>query len=881
MSAGVSRQGKQKAWVQALGLVFCALHLGARAESLHFERDIRPLLKARCFQCHGEGEKPKGGVDLRLRRLMLGKSESGTVLVPGKPEASTLIQMIRSGEMPKGEKKLSPAEIERLTHWVEQGAPTLRAEPAEVPGFWITEEERAFWSFQPVKRPVIPVVQDRSRVRTPVDAFLLQRLEERGLGFAPEADRRSLIRRVTYDLTGLPPTPAEVRAFVSDPRVDAYERVVDRLLGSERHGERWARYWLDVAGYADSNGASEADSERPWVWRYRDYVIRSFNAGKPLDQFIQEQLAGDEMVAPPYDALSEPDLDRLVATGFLRLAPDPTGDGPADAELARNQVIADTLHIVSSSLLGLTVQCAQCHDHRYDPIPQSDYYRLRAVFEPAFNWKEWRNPGDRLVSIMSAEDRSAAACVEMAAQRIDAQANALHNEFIEKFVQKQLLLVPEDMRDKVMGARRTPADKRTEAHKQLLREFPTFQDHILLGEVDTEGAKKVDAVRQSATELRTLKPPDPLLHVLVEAPGKNIETVLFHRGDHQQPRGKVNPGGLSVLPPEVSADLSPTNGVMRTTGRRLAFARTLTNPSNPLTPRVLANRFFFHVFGQGLVGSLGDFGALGERPSHPELLDWLAMDLMESGWKHKAFLKRLVLSSAYRQATVNADAQAADPDNRLFGRARLKRLDAESLRDSLLAVSGRLNETPYGPSVPVALNPQGQFVVGTQRRDVNGNPSGVGDLGGQECRRSIYVQVRRSMPVGVMEVFDAPTLTPNCEARAVSTVPPQALMLLNDHFVLTTSFQLAALLQRDEPHDPPAQVRRLWELVYAREASPPEVDRALLYLSRQSDTLETATPATDAKPDPARLAVPPNPETQALASLCQVLLGSNRFLYLD
>lgn len=845
-----------------------------------FERDIRPILKAHCFHCHGEGEKAKGGVDLRLRRLMLTRSDSGIVLVPGKPEESQLIQMVESGEMPKGEKKLAPEQIQKLKRWVETGAATVRPEPESVPRFWITEDERNFWSFQPIQRPPVPRVKGVADVRTPVDAFLLERLEAQGLGFAPEADRRVLIRRLSHDLTGLPPTPEEVRVYLADTRPGAYERLVDRLLASDGYGERWARYWLDVAGYADSNGANEADSERPWVWRYRDYVIRSFNADKPMDQFIVEQLAGDELIAPPYDELSDGELDKLVATGFLRLAPDPTGDGPPDPDLAKNQVIADTLHIVSSSLLGMTVQCAQCHDHRYDPIPQSDYYRMRAVFEPAFNWKEWKAPGQRLVSLMKPEQRSEAECIEMAARRVDAEANRLHDEFIEKFVQKQLLLVSEDLRGPVMAARRTPADKRTEEHKKLLREFPTFQDHILLGEVDVDGAKKVDAVRQQAAQLRTLKPVDPLVHSLVEDPGKTLETVVFHRGDHQQPRETVRPGGLSVLPEPASRDLASTNGAVRTTGRRLAFARTLVDGSNPLTPRVLANRIWFHLFAQGLVGSLGDFGALGDRPSHPELLDWLASELMSNGWRMKSLQRMIVMSRAYRQGTVNAAAQAVDPDNRLLAHTRLKRLDAESLRDSLLAISGQLYEVPFGPPIPVALNAQGQFVVGTQQRDVNGNPSGVGGLGGQESRRSIYVQVRRSTPVGVMEVFDAPTLTPNCEARAVSTVPPQSLMLMNDQFVLGISNDLAKRLRRERPDDLRAQLSLLWELVYVREPTEVELDRSLKYLTAQTEALAAAGGATsDDKNSASKSAV--DPSLQAMASLCQALAGSNRFLYLD
>lgn len=852
-----------------------ALAIGTNSArpSLSFEREIRPILKAHCFHCHGEGEQLKGGVDLRLRRLMLTNSESGPVLAPGHPDASVLIKMVASGEMPKGEKKLTRQQVATLEEWVRQGAPTLRAEPAEVPRFFITEEEREFWAFQPVRRPTPPVVQNAGAVRNPIDAFLLARLEERQLGFAPPAEPRVWLRRVTLDLTGLPPTAEELAAFLNDASPEAYDRVVDRLLASPQYGERWARHWLDVAGYADSNGGAEADSERPWAWRYRDYVIRSFNADKPFSRFIVEQLAGDELVRPPYGDLRPDQLDPLIATGFLRMAPDPTGDGPPEAELARNQVIADTMQIVSSSLLGLTVQCAQCHDHRYDPIPQADYYRLRAVFEPAFDWKMWKAPGQRLVSLMPREDRDLAECVEHAARQIDQEAQERHDELIEKFVQKQLQLVPEAMREPVMAARKTPAAKRTEEHQRILREFPTFQDHIILGEVDVDGNKQVLAIRQRASELRATKPADPMVHCLVEEPGKPAETRLFHRGDHQQPRDRVEPGELSVLGAGVRA-IASTNSALRTSGRRLALAVSLTSGSHPLTARVMVNRVWHHYFGAGIVGTLGDFGQLGERPTHPELLDWLASEFVANGWKLKALHRLIVTSAAYRQSSVHVAAQAVDPDNRLLGRMRLRRLDAESVRDSILAVSGRLDTNRFGPPVPVAVNPQGQVVVGAQNRDGNGDPTGVGSLGGGEFRRSLYVQFRRTMPLGVMETFDTPTLNPNCEARAVSTVPPQALMLLNDGFVLDRALDLAERLRRERPGSAREQMAILWRLLFAAEPTEGEMQRSLLYLAEQTETLRVS--ALNRKDEKAK-----DPALLALASLSQALLGSSRFLYLE
>ncbi len=805
---------------------------------------------------------------------MLGASDSGTVLVPGDPEQSVLQQMIASGEMPKAEKKLSPDEVERIERWIRAGAPTLRAEPEEVPRFDISEEERAFWAFQPVRRPQVPGVREVAQAPTAVDRFLLARLEARGLRFAPEADRATLARRVFLDLTGLPPSPEELAMFLADSSAGAYERLVDRLLDSPRFGERWARHWLDAAGYADSNGGPESDSDRPWAWRYRDYVIRSLNADKPFDRFITEQLAGDELVAPPYEQLDDAGLDRLIATGFLRMAPDPTGDGPADATLAQNQVVADTLHIVSSSLLGLTVQCAQCHDHRYDPVPQSDYYRLRAVFEPAFNLKAWKAPGARNISLLRDAERARADGLENEAAAFDQQAQRRHDELIEAFVQRQMKLVPENRRESVLQARRTPRDQRTDAQRQLLREFPTFQDGIILGEIDRDGAREVEEIRKKASALRAGKPVEERILALVEEPGHVPETRLFHRGDPLQPRDPVAPGGLMVLEPAQPQGIPATNSasVRGTTGRRLAFARQLTGGQHPLLARVLVNRFWHHAFGAGLVPSLTDFGALGDRPTHPELLDWLASEFVDGGWRLKPFLRQLLLSAAYRQSTDHAASVEADPDNRLLGRRSLRRLDAETLRDAMLAASGRLNVAMFGKSVPTAVSAQGQVVVGTQNRDGNGDPTSVAGVGAEEYRRSVYLTAKRSAPVGVMETFDAAMPNPTCEARPSSTVALQSLLLMNDVFVLARAAELADRLQREAPGDFDAQLTRAWQILYCAMPTPEDRRRCFAYLSRQTGLFEQREGGGTAAVSARRL---------ALESLCHALFSANRFLYVD
>jgi len=389
---------------------------------LTFEKDVRPIVRAHCTHCHGEEEKPEGGVDLRLRRFM------DEIVIPGEPARSRLVEVIRDGEMPEKGKPLTEAQLAVIENWIAQGARTAKPEPLVLaPGPIIAEEDRAYWAFQPVRRPTV------AEAGNPIDGLIRAELAKKGIPAAVEADRRTLIRRVTVDLTGLLPTPEEVEAFANDASPLAYEHLVDRLLASKSYGERWARHWLDVAGYADSNGFSEADSVRPHAWRYRDYVIRAMNEDKPWDRFIQEQIAGDELAGVTHadyqQAVLDPTRrDQLIATAFLRMAPDGTGDSPPDFKLAANQTIAEQIKITTSALTGLTVACAQCHDHRYDPITQVDYYRLRAVFDPAYHWQAWRTPANRLYSLYTPEERAKAAEIEAKAKAIEVEARGHEQE---------------------------------------------------------------------------------------------------------------------------------------------------------------------------------------------------------------------------------------------------------------------------------------------------------------------------------------------------------------------------------------------------------------------------------------------------------------------
>jgi mono/diheme cytochrome c family protein len=843
---------------RALALLTLFIAVPVRAqEPVTFEKHVRPLLKAHCFECHGEGAKLKGDLDLRLRRTMIAGGTTGPALQPGKPDA-LLLKRVRSQEMPPGKRKLTKDEIALLERWIAGGAAITRDEPKELPvGFSLSPLDLGHWSFQPITRPAVPHV--RGTVRNPIDAFLLAKLEAKGLGFGPEADRRTLIRRASFDLLGLPPTPAEVQAFLSDTSNAAYENLVDRLLASPHYGERWGRHWLDVAGYADSEGFSGEDPVRATAYRYRDYVIRSFNADRPWDEFIVEQLAGDELIRPPYETLPPAELDKLIATGFLRMAPDGTATPGVDLKTASNQNIADTIQIVSTSLLGLTVHCAQCHNHRYDPIPQADYYHLRAVFEPALDWKAWRTPAGREVPLFKEEARKQASAIEEEAKKIDAERQVKLTGYIAATFDKQVGKLPEGLRDQARQMHATPAPKRTPEQNKLLMDYPFLNvNDGSLYLYDGKAAADLKTFADKAAKLRATKPVPEFVRALTEVPGTVPVTHRFDRGDFEAPKEAVGPASLLVLDRFGLRDLAAKEPALPSTGRRLAFARGLVGGKHPLTARALVNRFWMHHFGKGIVGTPGDFGVLGERPSHPELLDWLASDFMAGGWRLKRLHRLIMTSTAYRQLSQRRPELQDDPDNRLLGRMSLRRLEAEIIRDAQLAVSGALNRKRFGSPVPVTHDEVGQVVIGKDIRNPgDGTPMGkVAGLGGEEYRRSVYVQVRRSLPLAMLETFDAAVATPNCEARSFSTVATQALLLMNGKQVLEQAQFFAQRVRAEAGAEAKDQVALAWRLAYAAEPTAEELAAATAYLARQ-------------------------PAAHALANFCQALLGSNRFLYLD
>jgi mono/diheme cytochrome c family protein len=840
-----------------------------------FEADIRPILRAHCLDCHGAEEELNGGLDLRLVRLMAKGGDSGPALVAGDPGASLLLARVRAGEMPPGNAKMTPAEVATLERWVASGARTARPEPETLPpGLGITPEERAWWAFQPLARPAPPEVRQPDLVTTPIDAFVLARLERDGLSFGPLADRATLIRRATFDLTGLPPSADEVDAFVADPDPGAYDKLLDRLLASPHYGERQARHWLDAAGYADSSGGNQDDTKRPSAWKYRDWVIRALAADMPLDRFLVEQLAGDELVPPPHANLDAAALDRLTATGFLRMAADDTA-GAADPEAARHAVVADTLAIVSTALLGLSVNCAQCHDHRYDPIPQADHYALRAIFAPALDPAAWKTPAERLLSLFTDADRARSAEIEAEAVAAQKTVDDSQAEAIARALEKELDKHPEELRERLRAAAKTPAGTRTPEQVQLLKERPSVDiTPGVLYQYDQPAADELKKLAEGVAAIRAKKPVEDFLHVLTEPPGHLPVTRVLHRGDHRQPKGEVGPADLQVTGPEGETAIAADDSALPTSGRRLAWARRLTNGRHPLLGRVLANRFWMQHFGRGIVATPGDFGRLGERPTHPELLDWLAVELADSGWSLKQFHRLVMRSTSYRQApTRRAELDAVDADNRLLGRMAVRRLDAEGVRDRMLAASGALDPTPFNAPVPVSADDTGEFVA---------DPA--------KPRRSIYVEQRRSMPVAFLAAFDAPVMETNCLRRPSSTVAGQALVLMNGPFALEQARLLADKALAAAP--PPAEadalgpgsvaallepaVEQAWRRALARSPDAAERREALAFLADQLAILRPADPVPGREP-----AAPAAARAEALANLCQQLLSCNEFLYVD
>jgi len=851
----------------------------ANAAPLDFDKDVRPIFQARCLSCHGD-KTQKADLDLRSKAAMLRGGETGPA-IGGPAEKSLLWEKIAGDEMPPGEVKLTAAEKKIVRTWLDAGAHSASASTAEPEDeiSQVSDAERQFWAFRKPTKPATPAVRNAAKVRNPIDAFLLSELEKHGLDYSPEAERAVLLRRAYLDLTGLPPAPHDVDEFLADKRPDAYERLIDKLLASERYGERWGRHWLDLAGYADSEGILSADYVRTAAWRYRDYVIRAFNADKPYDRFLQEQIAGDELVdywtaRRTGKELAPEVVEALTATGFLRCASDTSRPDFANIKNAPGyyyQTLDDTLKIVASTTLGLTVECAKCHSHKYDPIPQTDYYRLQAVFMSGYRPAQWIPQVQRkLLEATESQEKEAAAHnakVDAAIAPIRKELEALQKQFGDQLFAARLAKLPEAIRDDVRTALDIEAGKRTEVQKYLAEKFAkelrpdaktlpklltdTYPDYGKQSAVIDVRIKAEEAKRRTFPEIRAF----------YDLPGE-AKTPLLRRGDYTTPGREVSPGVLSVLATSKPFAWKSPGKDAPTSGRRLALAKWLTEPDHPLTSRVLVNRLWLLHFGAGLVNTADNFGNKGARPSHPELLDWLATEFIARGWSIKTMHRLITTSTAYRQSCASNEAGLrVDPDDRLVWRQRLRRLEAEALRDSVLSAAGTLHLEMYGPAV--AMQAKGDEVV--VPNDAQGS------------RRSVYLQVRRSQPLTFLQVFDQPVMETNCTQRGTSTVASQALTLLNSDFLAAQAEAFAGRVLKEGGDRAADYAVRV---AYARP--PTERERAVLteFLAKQTERYAAAAGSASVagKSAPAGR---DEAKRRALADLCHMLLSANEFAYVE
>ena len=870
-------------WIEGGALLegeSAAVAAGGAHEQLSPRKILVTTINVKCLLCHGR-RRQEGGLDLRTRASTVKGGVSGPAIVPGDPDGSLMIQRIASEEMPPEEyqarlsyRPVTSAELEELRRWISEGAPwddegPVAVDPVSDP--MVSDDDRRFWSFQPPRQAAPPPVRARGRVRQPIDAFLLAKLEEKDLSFSPEADRLTMMRRAYFDLIGLPPSPEEVEAYMADESPGSYDRLVDRLLESPRYGEHWGRRWLDAAGYADSEGQVDFDAVRPHAWRYRDWVIRALNTDKPYDRFLVEQIAGDELFnykERPLPLRPE-DSDSLVATGFLRMGPDGTYSVSQGFVAERLTVVADQLQILTSTVMGLTVGCARCHDHKYDPIPQRDYYRLSAVLRSAYDPYDWLSPNEsdigpdadwnetnsRLLPGAPANDVEEAARinapVEDEVARLAGELEELPAPLRKKLLEEKVPTVPNE----------ALVDARNALSKSLTEDLAASAEEEA-GSAEDSGASGSEAISllDSFVKAKLRLHTKPLVRALFDMGGDPTPVHVLYRGDHRNPGPPVAPGVPSVL--GIGLEPYTVEPLGWSSGRRLALARWLVQPNHPLTARVMVNRVWQHHFGRGIVRSEANFGRTGTPPTHPELLDWLAVEFVKSGWSLKALHRLIVTSTAYRQSsTLDAAKLEADFENALLSRFPLRRLDADAIRDTVLKVSQRLDATPFGPADEIEVQPDGEVIA-------KDSPKGQ--------RRSIYVQQRRSKPVTMLEAFDAPQLKPNCLRRTKSTVASQALEMMNSEILRTSSRYMAGRIMDEAGEDPAAQVNRAYMTALGRLPSAGE----------RADAVSTLTEMTNAWRRRLDERVPMEPKVMkarwlALATLCHTVLNSAEFLYID
>lgn len=791
-----------------------------------FEQEVLPILVEHCHKCHGP-KKQKGGLRLNHRSFVLAGGDTGPAVDANAPTESLLLAAINYGDLempPTG--KLPQAKIDVLTKWVTMGLPWTPGEvPQDTPSAKkleppVDDAAREFWSFRARMRPEVPTPENLGWVQNPIDAFVLSRLETASLAPAPPAAKHELLRRAYYDLTGLPPTPAQVQAFLQDERTEAFEEVVDQLLESPHYGEKWARHWLDIVRYAETN-SYERDSAKPNIWRYRDYVIRSLNEDKPFDVFTREQLAGDE--------LDEVTNESIIATGYFRLGT--WQDEPVDGLQELYEDLDDMTRTTGEVFLGLTVGCARCHNHKLDPFPQRDYYRLLAFFSG--------------IDRSTFTERPIASVAESQSQQKEIAAHQVKVEALKKLLEAVEKRVYDDFKD---------VEKEEFQHEQHKIAIVKKRVPKILSEAEFQ---RYVTLKEKEKELKKFQPTALRKALAVREIGRNArETFVLVRGNAHVRDEKVEPGFPEVLGfPDPTIQTLPEG--INSSGRRRVLADWITDPKNPLPARVMANRIWQHHFGRGIVRSPNNFGFHGIAPTHPELLDWLASELIDGEWKLKRMHKMIMLSNAYQMSSrANPQGLAEDPENNLWWRFEMRRLSAEELRDTIFAVNGSLNPKMYGrpiyPEIPAEVK-QGQSRPG----------SGWGNSSPEErARRSIYIHIKRGLIVPMMAAFDVADADASCPVRFVTTQPTQALGMLNSAFVQRQAKVFAEFVSKQAAEDDTARVRLALLRACQRTPTASEIERGVETLRVLRDDLGLAA-------------------EQALEHYCLLVLNLNEMIYLD
>jgi mono/diheme cytochrome c family protein len=834
------------------------------------------IIQSHCLRCHG-AEK-KAGLDLRSRESLLRGGARGAAIVSGRSDESLLYRMITGAtepKMPLGD-SLSDDQIATLKTWIDQGAPwpaTFTSAAPTLAGAFrpdkeLTDEQRSYYAFKKPLPGEILKVRNIAWARNPIDAFILAKLEQKGLAPSLPADKRTLLRRLTFDLTGLPPTAAEISAFLADKSPDAYEKVVRRLLSSPRYGERQAQHWLDVVRFGETNGY-ELDAEREQAWRYRDYVVRAFNEDKPYDRFILEQLAGDEL---------EPDnFEAHVATGFLRAGPQHVVAGNQDEALNRQEWLTEAMLGTSSAFMGLTIGCARCHDHKFDPILQSDFYRLQAFFAATDNtdFKNYpKSDEENFQAAMKAHNARL--------KPIKDKLAAIEKPYEERIQsEKRRALEP-----KYADALNTPKDKRTKEQQEDAKHAERMLEvkyEELLTVLPANVRERRAALRREMHALQ-FEEPTPLPKALAVADKLDPIPRMFvlKLGDPHAPVREVEPRFPAVMLPKsapAAAAIPPLTTGAKSTSRRLALARWLVSPDHPLTARVMMNRLWQHHFGRGIVATPNDFGRNGAAPTHPELLDYLAVEFIARGWSVKRMHELIVLSNAYRQSSLNDVNKArTDPDNKLFWRQNRQRLDAEALRDAILATAGTLTEQMGGPPVRVPIEPEVYETIFTEYEPDNLWP--VTPDVKQHTRRSLYLFRKRNVRLPMLVAYDQPDLMSSCGARSASIHALQSLTLMNSDFMQQQAQALARRLFSEAGASEPKMIARLYELALSR---PPRAEeqkatqtflKAHTALIRQRIVRRESVVQLQSLPETIDAAT-----AAAWVDLCLATLNLNEFVY--